>query len=33
MANLDKIARDAVRDVRDILRSTKKRLKETQRES
>jgi len=32
-AKVDKVARDAVRDIRDILRSTKKRLKETQRES
>ena len=32
LAKVDKVARDAVRDVRDVLRSTKKRLKEIQRE-
>ncbi|MXN93136.1 hypothetical protein GR160_18060 [Flavobacterium sp. Sd200] len=32
LAKVDKVARDAVRDIRDILRSQKKRLKEVQRE-
>lgn len=32
LAKVDKVARDAVRDVRDVLRSQKKRLKEIQRE-
>ena len=33
LAKVDKVARDAVRDVRDILRNQKKRLKELQREA
>jgi DNA repair ATPase RecN len=33
LAKVDKVARDAVRDVRDILRNQKKRLKEMQREA
>jgi archaellum component FlaC len=32
LAKVDKCARDAVRDVRDVLRNQKKRLKEVQRE-
>jgi len=32
LAKVDKVARDAVRDVRDVLRSQKKRLKELQRD-
>jgi len=33
LSKVDKCARDAVRDVRDVLRNQKKRLKETQREA
>ena len=32
ISKVDKFARDAVRDVRDVLRNQKKRLKETQRQ-